>query len=249
MSGPIPNVIALPYGRAPPLHLKAPNWHDMLKLMARLSSTRLEPTVEALAVVKTTMQLRVVVNFVKVSESSFRVSCRTNAWHQVHQSLEDWHVILYLTIDHPVPPDHRYKQRSPNDPALLPYSYTFSATPVFLRENADGAMSKWFSVPATSKTPYPSLPISFPDLAMYLQSALEDSRGANHDRSSGLNRLAKAVDTFYPSRVAPDNEDPERQGFTGRFQKLFGRGRNSNRPANDERSNLVTPFYADEFGQ
>lgn len=66
MQGPIPNVIALPYGRAPPLHIKAPNWRDMLKLMARLSNTRLEPTVEAMAVVKTTMHLRVIVNFVKV---------------------------------------------------------------------------------------------------------------------------------------------------------------------------------------
>lgn len=71
LDGLIPNVIALPYGRAPPLHIKAPNWRDMLKLMARLSSTRLEPTVEAMAVVKTTMHLRVVVNFVKVSIAQF----------------------------------------------------------------------------------------------------------------------------------------------------------------------------------
>ena len=66
MPGPIPNVIALPYGRTPPLHIKAPNWHDMLRLMARLSETRLEPSLEAQAVVKTAMTLRVVVNFVKV---------------------------------------------------------------------------------------------------------------------------------------------------------------------------------------
>ena len=66
MQGPIPNVVGLPFGRAPPLHFKAPNWHDMLKLMARMSGTRLEATVEAIAVVKTAMQLRVVVNFVKV---------------------------------------------------------------------------------------------------------------------------------------------------------------------------------------
>ena len=66
MQGPIPNVVGLPFGRAPPLHFKAPNWHDMLKLMARMSGTRLEATVEAMAVVKTAMQLRVVVNFVKV---------------------------------------------------------------------------------------------------------------------------------------------------------------------------------------
>lgn len=167
---------------------------------------------------------------------------------QVHASSSAWHVILYLTVDHPVPPDHRYKQRNQNDPALLPYSYTFSATPVFLRESADGPLSKWFSIPATPQTPYPSLPISFPDLAMYLQSALEDSRGASHDRSSGWGRLAKAVDTFYPSRPGPNDEEQERVRFSERFGKLFGRNKNANRPANDERSNLVTPFYADDYG-
>ena len=71
LQGPIPNVIALPYGRCPPFHLKAPSWRDLLKLMARLSGTRLEPTIEALAAVKTEMRVRVVVNFVKVRPQSF----------------------------------------------------------------------------------------------------------------------------------------------------------------------------------
>ena len=66
MSGPIPDVIGLPYGRAPPLHFKSPNWHDMLMLMARMSGTRLQATVEAMALIKAPMQLRVVINFVKV---------------------------------------------------------------------------------------------------------------------------------------------------------------------------------------
>lgn len=66
MQGPIPNVVALPYGKCPPFHVKAPSWKDLLKLMARLSGTRLEPTIEAMAVVKTDMKIRVVVNFVKV---------------------------------------------------------------------------------------------------------------------------------------------------------------------------------------
>ena len=45
---------------------------------------------------------------------------------------------------------------------------------------------------------------------MYLQSALEDSRGASHDRSSGWGRLAKAVDTFYPGRPGSNDEEQER---------------------------------------
>lgn len=67
MAGPIPNVIALPYGRSPPLHVKSPTWRHMLQLMARLSDTRVEPSIEAQALVKTAMHLRVVLNFVKVS--------------------------------------------------------------------------------------------------------------------------------------------------------------------------------------
>ena len=38
----------------------------MLRLMARLSGSRLEPTMEALAIVKSEMRLRVVISFVKV---------------------------------------------------------------------------------------------------------------------------------------------------------------------------------------
>lgn len=67
MQGAIPNVISLPYGRdKSAFHLKAPSWRALLKLMARLSGTRLEPTLEDMAVVKTEMKLRVVVSFVKV---------------------------------------------------------------------------------------------------------------------------------------------------------------------------------------
>ncbi|EKM59152.1 uncharacterized protein PHACADRAFT_249404 [Phanerochaete carnosa HHB-10118-sp] len=233
MDGPIPNVIALPYGRAPPLHIKAPNWRDMLKLMARLSNTRLEPTVEAMAVVKTAMHLRAVVNFVKV-----------------HASSSDWHVVLYMTIDYPIPDGHRYKSRNQNDPALLPYSYTLSPTPAFLRESADSPLSKWYCIPATPQNAYPTLPVSFPDLATYLMNALEDSRRAMHDRSSGWSRLAKAIDTIYPSRAGAGDEDTEeRARFTDRVRGFFGRGSRQNRPANDDRSDLVTPFYADDFGR
>lgn len=65
-AGVIPNVIALPYGRTLPFYIKAPSWRNLLKLMARLSGTHLEPTMEAIAVVKSEMKLRIVVSFVKV---------------------------------------------------------------------------------------------------------------------------------------------------------------------------------------
>jgi hypothetical protein len=68
MQGVMPNIISLPYGRCPPLHLQAPNWRHLLKLMAWLSGTRIEPTVEAMAITKSdALALRTVIQFVKVS--------------------------------------------------------------------------------------------------------------------------------------------------------------------------------------
>ncbi|KAF8165463.1 hypothetical protein B0H34DRAFT_240121 [Crassisporium funariophilum] len=67
MPDPMPNIISLPYARCPPLHIQAPDWRHLLRLMARLSGTRIEPTVEAMAVSKTDLKLRTVVQFIKVA--------------------------------------------------------------------------------------------------------------------------------------------------------------------------------------
>ena len=67
MKDPMPNIITLPATRCPPLHLQAPDWRHMLRLLFRLSNTRIEPTVEALSASKTALKLRTVVQFIKVS--------------------------------------------------------------------------------------------------------------------------------------------------------------------------------------
>lgn len=67
MQGPLPNIISLPYGKCPPLHIQAPSWRQLLKLLTRMSEARIEPTVEALAGTKADLKLRTVVQFVKVS--------------------------------------------------------------------------------------------------------------------------------------------------------------------------------------
>ena len=67
MRGPIPHIITLPNSKAPPLHIQAPSWKQLLKLMTRLSESRIEPTVDALAGTKEDLRLRTVVQFVKVS--------------------------------------------------------------------------------------------------------------------------------------------------------------------------------------
>lgn len=68
MQGPIPNIMSLPYGKCPALHIQAPSWKQLLKLLARMGESRIEPTVEAVAATKQQLQLRVVVQFVKVKE-------------------------------------------------------------------------------------------------------------------------------------------------------------------------------------
>jgi hypothetical protein len=68
MPGPLPNIISLPPSPSPSLHIKAPTWRDLLKLLARLSATRIEPTLEAVAVNKSSVfHLRTVIQFIKVS--------------------------------------------------------------------------------------------------------------------------------------------------------------------------------------
>ncbi|KAI0776129.1 hypothetical protein BD413DRAFT_669305 [Trametes elegans] len=231
--GVIPNVIALPYGRCPPFHLKAPSWRTLLKLMARLSGTRLEPTMEALAVVKTEMKLRVVVSFVKV-----------------HHASSEWHTVLYMTIDHPVPPSAPAGWRYRNgDTNTLPWSYTLSQLPPFLRDGADAALSKFYTIPASHEAPLPTLPISFPNLATYLALALESSRDAMHDSSSGVRRLAKYVDQFYPSDRVGLDDAPERAGMRQRLKNLVGIGSRPQRDRNAEMYELVTPFVPDEHGR
>jgi hypothetical protein len=70
MRGPLPEIIALPYGKSSPMHIRASSWRQLLKLMAKLSATQIEPSVEAVAVTKGDLYLRTVVQFFKVRDST-----------------------------------------------------------------------------------------------------------------------------------------------------------------------------------
>jgi hypothetical protein len=87
-----------------------------------------------------------------------------------------------------------------------------------------------------------------PDMAMYLASALEDSRRATGDSSS---KLAKMIDLFYPSQRGrgADGEEEEPRRGRGLIGRLMGRP--SSRPQggrNSEVYELVTPFVSGEWG-
>ena len=86
-----------------------------------------------------------------------------------------------------------------------------------------------------------------PNMANYLTTVLEDSRRALSDSSSGLRRLAKMIDQFYPNQgQVPGGEDEvRRRGLLGR---LMGRSARAQRGPNAEVYDLVTPFVPDEWG-
>jgi hypothetical protein len=69
MQSPLPNIIALPYGKSPPMHIRAQSWRQLLKLMAKLGATQVEPSVEAVSLTKGELQLRTVIQFFKVCDS------------------------------------------------------------------------------------------------------------------------------------------------------------------------------------
>jgi hypothetical protein len=111
-------------------------------------------------------------------------------------------------------------------------------------------MAIYYTVPSTAKTPYPALPIDLPNLAMYLQSALEDSRRAMHDTSSGLRKLAKCVESCYLNeQEASGGDEPQDRSRLGEVFRRLGRGnRQSRRGGNEDVFEYVTPFVADEWG-
>ncbi|KAF8192469.1 hypothetical protein BJ912DRAFT_848961 [Pholiota molesta] len=239
MEDPMPNIISLPYARCPPLHLQAPTWSHLLRLMARLSGTRIEPTVEAMAVTKAELKLRTVVQFIKPAPQS-----------------NDWRTIVWFTIDHPVPPTvpgaARYTSGNPN---LLPWSYTLSPIPLLLRDATDTSISKTYTIPASESVPLPTLPITFPSLASYLQVALEASRQHSGDSSSGLGKLGKTVQMCYPNvgqGGLSEFDIPERSSVTHLFKRVIGRSNNNKKKGktsnNEETYQLVTPFVPDEWG-
>jgi len=243
----MPNIISLPYGKCPPLHLQGPDWRHLLKLMARLSGTRLEATLEAVAVSKSEMKLRTVIQFVKVCHRYIPCFSRKLTFDQPLRTSSQWRTILYFTLDYPSPRSGDARQNV----NTLPYSYSLSSIPTLLRDSSDTPVSKTFTIPASDAVPYPTLPITFPNLAMYLQAALEESRRYLNDSSSGNRKLAKMVQACYPSRtddVLPDA--PERSSVGGLLKRVIGRNTNKSTRTggNEDTYELVTPFVPGEWG-
>lgn len=153
-----PNIILLPFAsrQSLPLHIRAPSWSRLCRLLAQSSTSRLESTSRKY------LKLRTVIQFTNLTRYGSRET------------------ILWFTIDQPVPPNIpdgvQYNSSNPN---ILPWSYTQSPIPALL---ARPGYFKPYTIPATDKLPYPTLPITFPDLALYLQAALEESKHIRDDK-------------------------------------------------------------------
>ena len=111
-------------------------------------------------------------------------------------------------------------------------------------------MSRTYTIPSTESLPYPTLPITFPNLALYLQAALDFSRQAKED-NTGYRKLAKMVQTCYPNMEEPSNEPQEKTTVGGMFKRVIGRGNNKKKTGktnNEETYEYITPFVPDEWG-
>ena len=137
---------------------------------------------------------------------------------------------------------------------MLPWSYTLSAIPLLLRDASDTNMSKTYTIPATDTIPLPTLPITFPNLALYLQAALDTSRRHLSDNPSGLGKLGKMVQTCYPNinEGYSEYDTPERTRVSEYIKRVIGlsnkerkKGKGTN---NEDTYQLVTPFVPDEWG-
>lgn len=158
--------------------------------------------------------------------------------------------VLWFTIDHPVPPSMPGASKyTPNEVNILPFSYTLSTIPALLRDSDDSNISQTYTIPSTENTPYPALPISFPNLAMYLQAVLDESRRYMDDSSSGIRKLGRMMETCYPSLDTGHYPDPDAKRSMGGFLKRLKGGKTAKkggRGGNEETYELVTPFFLDQ---
>ena len=125
---------------------------------------------------------------------------------------------------------------------------------MLLRDAHDTHLSKTYTIPTSEAVPLPTLPITFPNLALYLQAALDYSRHHSGDQASGVGKLGKMVQMCYPNLQQGRSEFdvPERSTMGHLFKRVMGRGNKDKRKGkgtnNEETYQLVTPFVPDEWG-
>jgi hypothetical protein len=192
-----------------PFFIRAPSWRALLRLLASLNETSVEPTPEAVADTKRgAVDLRLVVQFVKTPFSQPLGSGK--------EKNENREVALYLCLHQEVPstrsrigkalpPDDRTKWRS-WDTSILPYGFRaatgsrltndkkpgagvwMSSGPTMVadagtpirEQEPDGDSSMFVALPP----PFVELPVTLSNLALYLQDNLVLSRRGGKHRAT-----------------------------------------------------------------
>ncbi|KAK7470196.1 hypothetical protein VKT23_001634 [Stygiomarasmius scandens] len=198
----IPQDIHLRYGSYQPFHIQAPSWQDLLHLLKGHPETVINVDVPEDTIAPSEFSLRVVCQFVKPPLA------------------RQWRTIIWLTVDYPLPRIEGKRLRGGYEVKNLPRSYTLasSALPSLLKESEKNS-PMCYTIPQTKDLPYPSLPISLPDLAIYLEASMDQSRRSlskRWRRSHDVELLARMVDCCNNDDIpAPGN------GFLRKLQRAF----------------------------
>ncbi|KAF5375319.1 hypothetical protein D9757_009688 [Collybiopsis confluens] len=201
LAGNIPHIISFPQSNFPAFHLQAMSWRHLLEVMVRMSETRMQPALEA-SQRNEKLHLRTVIQFCPV----FRPVNLQSQYKEGHTP-HGWRTLIWVTVDQgpkwtpkwtiKMPP-RRIGARGAQDVDVesLPSSYQQMELPTFLRD-VNSEFDYIYTVPSTQSVPWPVLPISFPDFALYLQAALAKSR--IHYNSYGIGKLAFMLTCCYPN--------------------------------------------------
>lgn len=160
-----------------------------------------------------------------------------------------WRTIIHLTLDEPFPPTvpaSATARFTNGDTNVLPYSYAISDHGRYM---SDPKMHI-YAIPLSPTSPFPILPITFPKLALYLQSAMKDSR-ARKVRHDSFRRLAKIVQSCYPEEVMPPVQEEKKpsRGVGNLIKRVVRRGNSSKQEVtgNEDVFDMITPFRLDQY--
>ncbi|KIJ49337.1 hypothetical protein M422DRAFT_27697 [Sphaerobolus stellatus SS14] len=241
---PFPDVITLSRAPGPPFHIMAQSWRHVLEVLA-LHETRIEVDVASIAQSKEAQhRLRVVVQFVKLAYTA-----------------NVWRTIVHLSLDAPLPPNTPHASSYSNgDTTVLPYSYSIAQIQ-HQHIAAYPGYSEIYVIPLSPTSPFPILPITLSNLALYLHSALRDSRSrkVQNDPLNGMRRLAKLIGNFYPDEVPTTQSNASQaeekkvsKGVGGLFKRVIGgrgkfKGAEADEELNEETSTMIMPFRIDQY--
>ena len=216
-------------------YIATPNFRQLLRLLASLGHASIQASSKARMAIDTDeVYLRPTLQFVRRPGVA-----------------NEWATVLWFEVA--VPQNRSYGGGNTSKNADTSKRAYNSALPETVVHN-----SKYGSQVFVCQEPLVPLPRKLPDLMMYLQNLLADSRRATD--SLGLRRLSKIVDLLYPkdndivTEVGGKVEDPaaaggpssRRHNMMGMFSRVIPRGKkNTQRVTNEEVYDLVTPFRLD----